>query len=55
MMNAAFFGYGYWPIVRTTLLSGRVLFDDSVSWWVTISSYLGTVVSCPRGTMCTTL
>jgi hypothetical protein len=30
--------------------SGRVLFDDSVPWRVTISSYLGTVVSCPRGT-----
>ena len=48
--QGSLFGYGYWPIVRTTLLSGRVLFDDSVSWRVTISSYLGTVVSCPRGT-----
>ena len=29
------------PMVRTALVSGRVLFDDSLSWWVTISSYLG--------------
>ena len=39
----SFFIYG--PMVRTTLLSGRVLFEDSWSWCVTISSYLGTVVS----------
>jgi len=47
------FRYSYWPMVRTTLLPGRVLFDDSVLWCVTISSYLGTVVNCPFGTMCT--
>jgi hypothetical protein len=45
----------YSPMVRMTLLSGRVLFDDSLSCCVTISSYFGMVVSCPFGTMCTTL
>jgi len=45
----------YCPMVRTTLASGRVLFEDSLSWCVTISSYLGVVVSGCRGTMWTTL
>ncbi len=45
----------YGPMVRTTLFFGRLLFDDSLSSWLTISSYLGTVVSCPFGTICTTL
>ena len=45
----------YSPIVRMTLLSGRVLFDDSLSSCASISSYFGTVVSSPFGTMCTTL
>jgi hypothetical protein len=40
---------------RMTLLSGRVLFDDSLSSCASISSYFGTVVSSPFGTMCTTL
>jgi hypothetical protein len=34
----------YSPIVRMTLLSGRVLFDDSLSSCESISSYFGTVV-----------
>jgi formaldehyde-activating enzyme len=46
---------GYSPIVRMTLLSGRVLFDDSLSSCASISSYFGTVVTSPFGTMCTTL
>ena len=41
--------------MRTTLFSGRVLFDESLSWLVTISSYLVIVVTWPFGTMCTTL
>jgi hypothetical protein len=45
----------YSPIVRMTLLSGRVLFEDSLSSCESISSYFGTVVSSPFGTMCTTL
>ena len=45
----------YWPMVCTTLFSGRVLFDDSLSCCMTISSYFGSVVSICRGTMCTTL
>jgi hypothetical protein len=45
----------YSPIVRMTLLSGRLLFDDSLSSCDSISSYFGTVVSSPFGTMCTTL
>ena len=45
----------YSPIVRMTLLSGRVLFDDSLSSCESISSYFGTVVTSPFGTMCTTL
>ena len=45
----------YCPMVRTTLASGRVLFEDSLSWCVTISSYLGVVVSGCRDTMWTTL
>jgi hypothetical protein len=48
-------GAGYSPIVRMTLLSGRVLFDDSLSSCESISSYFGTVVTSPFGTMCTTL
>jgi hypothetical protein len=47
--------YRYSPIVRMTLLSGRVLFDDSLSSCASISSYFGTVVTSPFGTMCTTL
>ena len=39
----------YSPIVWTTLSSGRVLFDDSLSCCMTISSYFGSVVSgCAR-------
>ena len=45
----------YSPIVRMTLLSGRVLFDESLSSCASISSYFGTVVTSPFGTMCTTL
>jgi hypothetical protein len=45
----------YSPIVRMTLLSGRVLFDDSLSSCASISSYFGTVVTSPFGTICTTL
>ena len=45
----------YSPIVRMTLLSGRVLLDDSLSSCASISSYFGTVVTAPFGTMCTTL
>ena len=41
--------------LRMTLLSGRVLFEDSLSSCASISSYFGTVVSSPFGTMCTTL
>jgi hypothetical protein len=36
--------------VRITLVSGRILFDDSLPCWVTISSYFGIVVSSCRGT-----
>jgi hypothetical protein len=36
-------------------LTARVLFDDSLSCWVTISSYFGIVVSGCRRTMWTTL
>jgi hypothetical protein len=35
------------------LLSGRVLFDDSLSSYASISSYLDTLVSSPFGTICT--
>ena len=45
----------YSPMVRTTLLSGRVLLDENLSCCLTISSYFGDVVSSPFGTMCTTL
>ena len=45
----------YSLIVRMTLLSGRVLLDDSLSSCASISSYFGTVVTPPFGTMCTTL
>jgi hypothetical protein len=45
----------YSLIVRMTLFSGRVLFDDSLSSCASISSYFGTVVISPFGTMCTTL
>ena len=45
----------YSPMVRTTEFSGRVLLDDSLSSCASISSYFGTVVSSPFGTMCTTL
>ena len=38
----------YCPMVRTTLPAGHVLFDDSLSCWLTISSYLGSVISGPR-------
>ena len=41
----------YSPIVRMTLLSGRVLFDDSLSSCESISSYFVTVVTSPFGTM----
>ena len=41
----------YCAIVRTTLDSGRVLFDESLSNWRTISSYFGKVDSGSRGTM----
>ena len=43
----------YSPMVRMTLLSGRVLLDDSLSSCASISSYFGTVVASPFGTMCT--
>jgi hypothetical protein len=46
---------GYSPMVRMTLLSGRVLLEDSLSSCASISSYFGTVVTSPFGTMCTTL
>src|SRR5215831_12521365 len=39
----------YSPIVRITLLSGRVLFDDSLSSCASISSYFGTVVTSDLG------
>ena len=42
-------------MVRTTLVSGRVLFDNSLPSWMTISSYFGIVVSDCRDTICTTL
>jgi hypothetical protein len=45
----------YSPIVRMTLLSGRVLLEDSLSSRASISSYFGTVVTSPLGTICTTL
>ena len=45
----------YSPMVRTTLLSGRVLLGESLSCCLTISSYFGTVATSPFGTMCTTL
>ena len=45
----------YSPMVRMTLLSGRVLLDDNLSSCASISSYFGTVVTAPFGTMCTTL
>jgi hypothetical protein len=45
----------YSPIVRTTLLSGRVLFDESLPCYLTILSYFGNVVTSPFGTICTTL
>jgi hypothetical protein len=45
----------YSPIVRMTLLSGRVLLEDSLSSCASISSYFGTVATSPFGTMCTTL
>jgi hypothetical protein len=45
----------YSPIVRTTLLSGRVLLEDSLSSCASISSYFGTVATSPFGTTCTTL
>jgi hypothetical protein len=48
-------GDRYSPMVRITLLSGRVLFDDSLSSCTSISSYFGTVVTSPLGTKCTTL
>jgi hypothetical protein len=34
-----------------TLVSGRMLFDNSLGCWVIISSYFGTVVNGCRGTM----
>ena len=45
----------YSPMVRTTLLSGRVLLGESLSCCLTISSYFSTVVTSLFGTMCTTL
>ena len=45
----------YSPMVRTTLLSGRLLLDESLSCCLTISSYFGSEPSSPFGTMCTTL
>ena len=44
----------YSPIVRMTLLSGRVLLGETLSCCLTISSYFGTVVISPFGTLCTT-
>ena len=42
-------------VSQMMLLSGRVLFDDSLSSCASISSYFSTVVNSPFGTMCTTL
>jgi hypothetical protein len=47
--------YDYWPIVRTTLDTGRLLFTDSLSCCASISSYFDSVVTGERDTMCTTL
>jgi hypothetical protein len=55
LVDAACARGGYSPIVRMTLLSGRVLLEDSLSSCASISSYFGTVVTSPFGTMCTTL
>ena len=53
--SAAWARSGYSPMVRMTLFSGRVLLEDSLSSCASISSYFGTVVTSPFGTMCTTL
>jgi hypothetical protein len=45
----------YSPMVRTTLFSGRLLLDESLSCCLTISSYFGNVSSSFFGTICTTL
>jgi hypothetical protein len=55
LVDAACARSGYSPMVRITLLSGRVLLEDSLSSCASISSYFGTVVTSPFGTMCTTL
>ena len=39
------------PVGGMTLVSGRMLFDNSLRCWVIISSYFGTVVNGCRGTM----
>ena len=46
----------YWPIVLTTLDSGRVLLvEEYLSWALTMSSYFASVVTGSFGTMCTIL
>ena len=55
LVDAACARSGYSPMVRIPLLSGRVLLEDSLSSCASISSYFGTVVTSPFGTMCTTL
>jgi hypothetical protein len=46
----------YWPIVLTTLDSGRVLLvEEYLSCALTMSSYFASVVTGSFGTMCTIL